>query len=201
MPKDTIRRVSTKKGAFATITNKLMTDETLSTDARFLMLVIMNNNPDCWELNFNYYLKNFSWSKPRMKKAKEELISKGYLTQQKISTGINFQYKYLIDENGKLREENNLQQEQNMPLVFTGETTQSGFKVAKYIANNTGEQMTSMGETKEIISHHDLLKHFKENFPDYAGYDLLDFKEKLKYKLVSTYNDVNKYIETNKIPV
>ncbi|RZK10797.1 MAG: hypothetical protein EOO46_09330 [Flavobacterium sp.] len=103
MPKDIINRASRKKGGFATITNKFLNDTKLSTDARFLMIVIANNNASTWELNFNYYQKSFSWSKPRMQKAKDELISNYYLQQQKVSTGIKFIYKYVIDETGSLK--------------------------------------------------------------------------------------------------
>ena len=95
--KDRITRVRNNGKKICWVSNSVLEDENISTDAKFLLTVLLNKDEE--KINFGATTKLFSWGKTRMANAKNELLKNGYLSHKK--QGII--HYYVVDETGSLR--------------------------------------------------------------------------------------------------
>jgi len=99
---DTIIRINLDNGNFATISNKVMNDEKITSDA-FRLLTIMLNKADSWDIVVGYIGRQLGWTDERVTKAVKNLEENGYLTKVGKSLGSKgFEYTYTVSEYGDL---------------------------------------------------------------------------------------------------
>ncbi len=102
--KDSIIRINLEEGNFATISNKVLLDINISSDAFRLLTIILNNSKE-WELNMTVYSKKLGWDRRKLSRITKELIKYGYLIKLSESKGANgFKYEYTISEYGNLKQ-------------------------------------------------------------------------------------------------
>lgn len=97
--KDKINRMNKKEGGFMTVSNDIMYDKKLSSSARDLLILMLNNSSE-WELNTTYFGNKLGWSPSRLSKATKLLIELGYLERTLIGdyNGKGTIYKYIVNE-------------------------------------------------------------------------------------------------------
>lgn len=100
---NTIIRVPLSKGDYATLSNRILLHDKISSDAKVLLQILLNNTPE-WEINLDFYSKRFSWGKERQASVIKELKDNGFIEVQKYSNGQSkgFKYVYKISEYGNL---------------------------------------------------------------------------------------------------
>lgn len=100
---DTIIRRDLQDGEFATISNKIMMDTNLTSDAfRFLMILLNNSNE--WEIQVGFFSRKLGWDRKKTAKVIANLVEAGYLKYKKIPLGrhLGFEYIYTISELGDI---------------------------------------------------------------------------------------------------
>jgi predicted transcriptional regulator len=98
-----IIRIPLDKGNFATISNNILHNVKLSSDAVRLLMLLINKSND-WDINLEFYSKKFDWTKKRQAKAVANLIDNGYIKRKKYTNGQGkgFTYLYTVSEYGNL---------------------------------------------------------------------------------------------------
>ena len=101
---NTIIRVPLSNGDYATLSNRILHHDKISSDAKVLLQILLNNTPE-WEINLDYYSKRFGWGKEKQASIVKELKDNGFLTVNKYSLGPGkgFKYLYKISEYGNLQ--------------------------------------------------------------------------------------------------
>jgi predicted transcriptional regulator len=123
---DTIIRINFDNGNYATISNKVMNDEKITSDA-FRLLTIMLNKADSWDIQVGYIGRQLGWDSRRVTKAVTNLEENGYLTKVGKSKGSKgFEYTYTVSEYGDLT-----------PLSTKAEPTPVIEKISQPEASNT----------------------------------------------------------------
>ncbi len=95
----TIHRIELKEGRFATISINVLKNPNLTEPAKVL-LTLMLNNSESWNIVLVYYQKMLDWSKNKLADAVENLRVNGYL--KKGEKGRRY---YIISEYGNLKVE------------------------------------------------------------------------------------------------
>ena len=105
-----IRRISPDKGNYATLNNQILLHQSLSSDAKVLLQILLNNQKD-WNIVLNYYSEKFKWGRQKQARVVKELVGNGYLKIQKFSKGRGkgFAYVFTISEYGDLGKKNNVE--------------------------------------------------------------------------------------------
>jgi len=98
-----IIRIPTEKGNFSTISNNILMKNNISSDAKILLTLLLNNS-DNWNVNLQYYSDKFKWNGAKQAKVIKEMKDNGYLVVTKFSKGNRngFDYFYTISEYGSL---------------------------------------------------------------------------------------------------
>ena len=94
---NTIIRIPTNNGNFATITNSVIYNQNLSVDAKLLLIAILNKS-DNWDINLEFYAKKFGFPIKRITKAISNLINNGYVSRKRKGK----LYIYKVSEYGNL---------------------------------------------------------------------------------------------------
>jgi len=100
---NTIIRVPLSKGDYATLSNRILLHDKISSDAKVLLQILLNNTPE-WEINLDFYSKRFGWGKEKQASVIKELKENGFIDISKYSMGQSrgFKYVYKISEYGNL---------------------------------------------------------------------------------------------------
>lgn len=100
---NTIIRVPLSKGDYATLSNRILLHDKISSDAKVLLQILLNNTPE-WEINLEFYSKRFGWGKEKQATIIKELKENGFINVNKYPKGQSkgFNYVYTISEYGNL---------------------------------------------------------------------------------------------------
>lgn len=166
----TIHRMDPKKGNFVTMSKDILTSTEL-TDKAKVLLMLMLNNADNWNISVCYYGKLLGWGNTTLSNTVKNLVMNGYLLTDKHSKGkgLGFLYTYVVSEFGNLNPNKTIptkeevkefldEQEQQLseePLQL--EVTQQEVESINVVAEETAE-------TKEVpqdeISEKEVLLYF-----------------------------------------
>lgn len=102
--KNTIIRVNPTEGNYATISNNILFNPKLTSDAKVLLQILLNNKED-WDINLAFYSKKFGWGTHKQSKIIKNLNENGYLVKKPFSKGKDkgFNIVYTISEYGNLK--------------------------------------------------------------------------------------------------
>jgi len=91
------------KGNYATIQNKILFDNNLTSSSIQLLILLLNNDEN-WNINLEFYKKKLKWCSDKMTKVIENLMANGYVNriQKSKGRGKGFGYYYTISEYGNL---------------------------------------------------------------------------------------------------
>ena len=99
----TIHRMDPKKGNFVTMSRDILTSTEL-TDKAKVLLMLMLNNADNWNISVCYYGNLLGWGNTTLSNTVKNLVENGYLITNKHSKGkgMGFLYTYVVSEFGNL---------------------------------------------------------------------------------------------------
>lgn len=99
-----IIRIPLDKGKFSTISNNILMNTTLSSDAKVLLHLLLNNTEE-WNVNLQFYSDRFKWNGQKQARVIKELKDNGFLSISKYSKGnkAGFDYYFTISEYGNLK--------------------------------------------------------------------------------------------------
>ena len=99
----TIHRMDPKKGNFVTMSRDILSSTEL-TDKAKVLLMLMLNNADNWNISVCYYGKLLGWGNTTLSNTVKNLVENGYLLTDKHSKGkgLGFLYTYVVSEFGNL---------------------------------------------------------------------------------------------------
>ena len=103
-PNSKIIRIPLDKGKFSTISNNILMNTTLSSDAKVLLQLLLNNTEE-WNINLKFYSDRFKWNGQKQARIIKELKDSGFMSVSKFSKGnkAGFDYFYTISEYGNLK--------------------------------------------------------------------------------------------------
>ena len=101
---DTLIRVPLSQGNFSTISSKILLNANLTSDAKLLLQLLLNNDSTEWKISLSYYSKKLGWTKNKQANAVANLTKNGFLKAEKyVSPSTKqFQYRYVVSEYGDL---------------------------------------------------------------------------------------------------
>lgn len=109
---NTIIRIQTNNGNFATITNKIIYNDKLSSDAKILLIAILNKSQD-WDINLEFYAQKFGLPLKRITKAVSNLTDNGFLSRKRKGK----LYIYTVSEYGNLSSQPAIEELANEPAI------------------------------------------------------------------------------------
>ncbi len=115
---NTIIRVPLSKGDYATLSNRILHHDKISSNAKVLLQILLNNTPE-WEINLDYYSKRFGWGKEKQASIIKELKENGFININKYSLGQGkgFKYLYMISEYGDIASTEDLEPNINEAVI------------------------------------------------------------------------------------
>jgi len=192
-PNSKIIRIPLDKGKFSTINNSTLMNNTLSSDAKVLLQLLLNNTEE-WNVNLKFYSDRFKWNGQKQAKVVKELKDNGYLNVTRFSKGNSngFDYFYIISEYGNLNPD-----KEQTPQPTTQIKQESA--QANSIRNNKEDIDQYIGKVTELLDEYGktftisegfyqrILSFFQGVLEDENPVDALQFNEPMVRKVIITY--------------
>lgn len=178
---------STKDGNFAQISNDILFDTRLQDGSKLLLTILLNNN-ETWEIKLGFYTKKLGWTSKKMAAIIKNLCDCGYLIKFKERNKKGtFDYTYQLDEYGKLNSPQPKTVSTPPPVVRT--------PVVPAMVKTPQPSNVSLPDepSKVVIPSVEPNKMIDELFSDYSHH----IDDKLKNDVLSTcltYRDKKPYI-------
>ena len=167
-------RFDLKKVAYATIPNHILLSDKLSSDAKVLLMAIINS-ADNWSISLEYYRKLFGWSKRKKDETSKELQNKGFLKKKQYPKGKGIKgakYYYIVSEFGNLKNEQDSESKMAEPEVQPNEEPVQEPTIVEPIVEDdepSAEQITSIQDELNVLYTQDQIDEVGGKIADFIN--------------------------------